>query len=77
MTSHAQITDSFDVIIVGSGAGALSAAVFAADNGMSVLVVEKSDKYGGTSALSGGAAASRSRFSAAILGAISASITMP
>lgn len=54
MTSHAQITDSFDVIIVGSGAGALSAAVFAADNGMSVLVVEKSDKYGGTSALSGG-----------------------
>ncbi len=54
MTSHTQVTDTYDVIVVGSGAGALSSAVFAADQGMSVLVVEKSDKYGGTSALSGG-----------------------
>ncbi|MCL2913967.1 FAD-dependent oxidoreductase [Shewanella corallii] len=44
----------YDVVIVGSGAGAMSAAVFAADKGQSVLVVEKTDKYGGTSALSGG-----------------------
>ena len=54
MTSHTQVTETYDVVIVGSGAGALSSAVFAADQGMSVLVVEKSDKYGGTSALSGG-----------------------
>jgi len=54
MTSQAKVTDTYDVVVVGSGAGALTAAIFAADRGMSVLIVEKSDKYGGTSALSGG-----------------------
>ncbi len=44
----------YDLVIVGSGAGAMAAAVFAADKGQSVLMVEKTDKYGGTSALSGG-----------------------
>jgi 3-oxosteroid 1-dehydrogenase len=45
---------SFDVVIVGSGAGAMTAAVRAADLGLSVLMIEKSDQYGGTSAVSGG-----------------------
>lgn len=60
MTSHAQHTDTtdpsapYDLIIVGSGAGALTAAVVAADQGLSTLIVEKSSQYGGTSALSGG-----------------------
>ena len=45
----------YDVIVVGSGAGAMLAACRAHDHGLSVLVVEKSDKYGGTSAISGGA----------------------
>ncbi|PRB83952.1 FAD-binding protein [Pseudomonas sp. MYb185] len=44
----------YDLIVVGSGAGAMTAAVVAADQGLSVLVVEKSAQYGGTSALSGG-----------------------
>ncbi|HRJ25567.1 MAG TPA: FAD-binding protein, partial [Thauera sp.] len=44
----------WDVIVVGSGAGAMTSAVVAADQGLSVLVIEKSDKFGGTSAISGG-----------------------
>ncbi len=44
----------FDVVVVGSGAGALLAAIRAADEGLSVLVVEKADVVGGTSAVSGG-----------------------
>ncbi len=44
----------FDVIVVGSGGGALLSAVRAADLGLSVLVIEKSDQYGGTTATSGG-----------------------
>jgi 3-oxosteroid 1-dehydrogenase len=46
---------TYDVIVVGSGAGAMLTAARAHDLGLSVLVVEKSDKYGGTSAVSGGA----------------------
>ena len=44
----------YDVLVVGSGAGALTAAITAHDNGGNVLVIEKSDMYGGTSATSGG-----------------------
>lgn len=43
-----------DVLVIGSGAGGLTAAIVANENGGDVLVVEKSDKYGGTSATSGG-----------------------
>ncbi|HEX4259895.1 MAG TPA: FAD-dependent oxidoreductase [Acetobacteraceae bacterium] len=44
----------FDVVVAGSGAAALSAALTAAVGGLSVLIVEKSDRIGGTSAMSGG-----------------------
>ncbi len=43
-----------DVLVIGSGAGGLTAAITASEQGGDVLVVEKSDMYGGTSATSGG-----------------------
>jgi succinate dehydrogenase/fumarate reductase flavoprotein subunit len=43
-----------DVLVVGSGAGGLSAAVAAAHRNLKVLVVEKEPVFGGTSARSGG-----------------------
>ena len=45
---------AFDVIVVGSGAGALLAAIRASDEGLKALVVEKTALVGGTSAISGG-----------------------
>jgi len=46
--------ESVDLLIVGSGVGAVVAALIARDRGLMPLIVEKSDKVGGTSALSGG-----------------------
>eukprot|EP01133_Synstelium_polycarpum_P012379 gene12379-14524_t len=45
----------YDVIVVGSGAGGMCAALSAQLSGLKTLLVEKSDKYGGTTSLSGGA----------------------
>ena len=44
----------YDVIVIGSGAAGLSAAVAAADAGASVLLVEGDERVGGSSRLSGG-----------------------
>src|SRR5690554_6667602 len=45
----------FDVIVVGSGVAALFGAAAAASRGLTTCLVEKTDRFGGTSAYSGGA----------------------
>ncbi len=44
-----------DLLVVGSGAGGMTAALAGAERGLDTLVVEKSGVYGGSTALSGGA----------------------
>lgn len=53
-SSAAHWDQEFDVIVVGSGAGGMTAALCAAGEGLSAVVLEKSKLYGGTSAVSGG-----------------------
>lgn len=43
-----------DVVVVGSGAGGMAAALRASHHGLDVLMIEKAHQYGGTSATSGG-----------------------
>ena len=43
-----------DFLIVGSGSGAMTAALTAYDQGAKPLLIEKTDRYGGSSAMSGG-----------------------
>jgi 3-oxosteroid 1-dehydrogenase len=47
--------EEHDVVVVGSGGGGMTSALAAHDEGMSVCVLEKGSKFGGSTAISGGA----------------------
>lgn len=46
--------ETVDFLIIGSGAGAMSAALRARQSGLSVMILEKQEKFGGSTAVSGG-----------------------
>lgn len=54
MTSFDDFDHVVDVLIVGSGGGGMTAALTAAACGLDALVIEKSARFGGSTALSGG-----------------------
>ena len=47
-------SDAYDVVVIGAGAGGMTAAAVAAAEGLSVLLIEKTEFIGGTTAWSGG-----------------------
>lgn len=73
-TSPDQLTDiaqdrAFDVIVVGAGAAGMAAALFAAMAGLKSLLVEHTERVGGTSAYSAGSAWIPNTHHAALVGA--------
>ena len=46
--------ERFDVVVAGSGAAGMTAALAAASRGLSVVVIEKTGYFGGSTARSGG-----------------------
>ncbi len=53
-TTVIMIDNNYDLIVVGAGAAGLTAASTAAAQGQSVLLLEHTDRIGGTTAISGG-----------------------
>jgi 3-oxosteroid 1-dehydrogenase len=53
--SSKQWNETFDIVMVGSGAGAMCSALLAQSHGKRALVLEKEARFGGSSARSGGA----------------------
>lgn len=54
MTDTQSWDAEYDLVVVGSGGGGMVAALTAADAGLSVLIVEKGSKFGGSTSMSGG-----------------------
>ncbi|UNX53270.1 FAD-dependent oxidoreductase [Georgenia sp. TF02-10] len=52
--SDQSFDNTYDVVVVGSGAAGFATAMGAVDEGLSVLMVESTDKWGGSTAMSGG-----------------------
>ena len=52
--SNAGFDETFDFIIVGSGGGSMAAALWLKSIGKEPLILEKTDKFGGSTAMSGG-----------------------
>ena len=48
------LTDTVDVLIIGSGGGSVPAALACRDAGLEPLILEKTDRFGGSTAISGG-----------------------
>lgn len=57
LAKDVKFDEEYDVIVIGTGFAGLSAAVKAAERGLSVLVVEKMGRIGGNSTINGGAMA--------------------
>ena len=53
-STQAALNEHADVVVVGSGAAGMTAAIVAHDQGAKVVITERTDKIGGTSAVSGG-----------------------
>jgi len=54
MSQNQDFDHSVDLLIVGTGAGGMAAGIRAKDLGADVLLIEKTECYGGSSAMSGG-----------------------
>ncbi|MDO4547399.1 MAG: FAD-dependent oxidoreductase [Clostridia bacterium] len=53
-TPQEKIVDTYDVVIIGAGGAGMAAAAQAAQNGSTVLVIEKNAEMGGNTLVSGG-----------------------
>ena len=54
MKTRPQGDETYDVVVIGSGAGGMSTAITAKKHGASVAILEKEPVFGGTTAFSGG-----------------------
>ena len=52
----ADFDESFDLVIIGSGAASVTAALTAKERGATSVIIEKQDVFGGSTSYSGGVA---------------------